>query len=257
VATTIGRAAAPEAAPAASGARGRGVIGWRRRRRADRAPDGAVWGAGVAPAGVDVRAEVRHDALAALLGIEGAARALAHHRDLLSPAQADELAGALVGEVHRLAALLRDGPAADEPFDLRAAVLPVVACARADGLDVRGNLPTGVGVAGSREQVGRAVLSLLDNARRHAPGAPVEVWAEVGRDHVTLRVDDRGPGVPHELRASLFERGACAGPGAGSGLGLHVARRLVAAAGGTLRHEPRRGGGSSFVLRLPRAGPVS
>jgi signal transduction histidine kinase len=255
VATTIGRAAAPGAATAASGARRRGVIGWRRRRRADRAPDGAAWGAGVAP-GDDARAEVRHDALAALLGIEAAARALADHRDVLSPAQADELAGALVAEVYRLAALLRDGPAADEPFDLRAAVLPVVACARADGLDVRGDLPTGVGVGGSREHVGRAVLSLLDNARRHAPGAPVEVWAEVGGDDVTLRVDDRGPGVPPELRASLFERGACAGPGAGSGLGLHVARRLVEAAGGTLRHEPRRGGGSSFVVRLPRATPL-
>lgn len=260
MATTIGRAAAPVAATAALIALTRGLAGVRRRWGADRASlRGALERAEAASSRLedvdDPGAELRHDAMAALLGIEAAARALGDQRDQLSDSQCDELATALVAEVHRLGALIGRRTSGDGRVDLRAAVLPVVACARADGLAVGLDLEAGVDVVGCGEDLGRAVLSLLDNARRHAPGSPVHVWAEVGTAEVVLHVDDRGPGVPASLRPHLFERGACGGPGAGSGLGLHVARRLVSACEGSLSYESRRGGGGSFVVRLRRPAP--
>lgn len=203
------------------------------------------------------RAELRHDARAALLGIEAAARGLAVQRDLLTPEQWRELSAGLVSEVHRLGALLDERALDGGPFDLRDAVMPVIACARAEGLDVAVDVAAGIEVEGSREGTGRALLSLLDNARVHAPGSGIRVRAVAGPDDVTVRVEDRGPGVPPDLRDSLFDRGVAAGPGAGSGLGLHVARRILVEAGGSLSCEPRRGGGTSFVMRVRRHRPVA
>jgi signal transduction histidine kinase len=203
-----------------------------------------------ARAGDERRAEIRHDARAALLGVEAAIRALTRRRDLLTPAERDELTTALVAEVHRLGALLDERSAPASSFDLRDAIAPVLACARADGLDVAMDVAPGLEVAGSREDAGRALLSLLDNARVHAPGSPVEVRAAVAAGDVALRVADRGPGVRAGAREAVFERGVRDGPGAGSGLGLHVARRLVEASGGSLAYAPRAGGGSTFVMRL-------
>jgi signal transduction histidine kinase len=50
---------------------------------------------------------------------------------------------------------------------------------------------------------------------------------------VDVRISDEGPGIPAPLRARIFEaRFTTKPPGRGSGLGLHVARRLMARQGG-------------------------
>jgi signal transduction histidine kinase len=203
----------------------------------------------------DGRAEQRHDARAALLGIEAAAQGLAHQRDQLTTEQWSELSTGLVAEIHRLGTLLDDGKAEAQhrPFDLQDSVIPVVACARAEGLAVTMDVAPDILVDGSQHDIGRALLTLLDNARVHAEGVDVRVGALVDAGTVFVHVDDGGPGVPSWLRPSLFERGACGGPAAGSGLGLHVARRLVARSGGALTYEPRVDGGSRFVVCLPLA----
>ena len=71
-----------------------------------------------------------------------------------------------------------------------------------------------------------------------------------------IAVEDRGPGVPPELRARIFEpfaRGRATDRTAGSGLGLGLAicRRIVDGHGGTIDVEDRAGGGARFVVRLP------
>ena len=201
----------------------------------------------------DDRAALRHDARAALLGIEAAAQGLCRHRDLLTPEQWEELSNGLVAEVHRLGGLIDGRVDTTCCFDLRDALMPVIACARADWLRVEVDVPTGLDVAGSPEGTSRALLSLLDNARVHAPGSRVSVRAVVGVYEVAVHVDDHGPGVPTTLHGSLFERGARGVTSEGSGLGLHVARRLMEESGGSIAHEPRAAGGSSFVMRLPLA----
>ncbi|HEX6235567.1 MAG TPA: ATP-binding protein [Acidimicrobiales bacterium] len=199
------------------------------------------------------RAELRHDARAALLGIEAAVIGLSRHRDLLTSAQWDELSHGLVAEVHRLGDLLDERTDEPSAFDLREAVMPVVTCARADGQAISVRMPPGVVIEGSRDRTAHALQALLHNARRHAPGSPVDLRVAPGDRHVTIEVADRGPGVPAALRPSLFERGARGPESRGSGLGLFIARRLVAEVGGALWFEPRPGGGSTFAIRLPLA----
>ncbi len=72
-------------------------------------------------------------------------------------------------------------------------------------------------------------------------------------DHnaVVLRVEDRGPGVPHDACERIFDRGVSTHPD-GSGLGLFVARRLMQRQGGSISAAPRSGGGSRFDLRFDR-----
>ena len=148
------------------------------------------------PVAVAEDAELRHEARAALLGIEAAATGLARHRDLLSVEQIDELTHGLVAEIRRLRGLLDARAAAPATFDLREAFLPVLTCARADGLDVRSSLPHGIDVVGAPDRAAQVLLALLTNAKLHAPGSPVEIFAVVANGEVAVYVEDRGPGIP-------------------------------------------------------------
>jgi two-component system sensor histidine kinase KdpD len=98
---------------------------------------------------------------------------------------------------------------------------------------------------------------LLENAAKYAPaGATIVVadWTEKGEVHVA--VGDDGPGIPTELRESVFEPFVrlddTGRPGAG--VGLFAARRLAGAMGGRLWIEDKPAGGSQFVTALPAAG---
>jgi signal transduction histidine kinase len=74
---------------------------------------------------------------------------------------------------------------------------------------------------------------------------------------VVWHVRDRGPGVPAEERALIFERfvrgsaAALAPEHRGSGLGLALVRLLMQAMGGDVAVAEREGGGADFQLRLP------
>ena len=202
------------------------------------------------PVAVAEDAELRHEARAALLGIEAAATGLARHRDLLSVEQIDDLTHGLVAEIRRLRGLLDGRAVAQATFDLRGAFLPVLTCARADGLDVRSSVPDGVEVVGIPDRAGQVLLALLTNAKIHAPGSPVEIRAIVANGEVSVYVEDRGPGIPASLQERVFERRMKAVGSDGSGLGLFIARQLMEEQDGSIDVEPSAGGGTSVVLRF-------
>lgn len=94
------------------------------------------------------------------------------------------------------------------------------------------------------------LLNLVQNAGRHRPSdAPVRVRLAGRGETVVLAVEDDGPGVPHELRADLFEPFRTRESG-GNGLGLAMSRRIARTLGGELAYEPLEPG-SRFVLTLP------
>jgi len=102
------------------------------------------------------------------------------------------------------------------------------------------------------------LVNLLSNAIRHSPaGATITVRVEQDTAAVLVQVCDRGPGVPEELRARIFEPFERFDPvsGIGTGLGLPVSRRLAEVLGGTLHVADTPGGGATFTLRLPVAPP--
>ena len=155
---------------------------------------------------------------------------------------------ALVEEV--LLASRLDGSAegpAFEPVDLLALAAEESARVRAelDGEPVQ--------VLGEERLLRRALRNLLENARRYG-GDEVGVRLARTDDRAELRVCDRGPGVPPELRERIFEPfyrlPGHAEQAGGVGLGLSLVRQIATRHGGTVRCEAREGGGSCFVLSL-------
>jgi signal transduction histidine kinase len=89
----------------------------------------------------------------------------------------------------------------------------------------------------------RIVQEALTNARRHAPGAAVDVELRYGEEVLLVRIRDNGPGPSDE------PSGAARGPAGGHGLaGM---RERAAAAGGRLHTGPDAGGGFLVEATLP------
>jgi len=107
-------------------------------------------------------------------------------------------------------------------------------------------------------RVSQVVTHLLSNAMKFGPGKPVEVALESERDMATLVVKDHGIGISPGRVDGLFRRFERAVPVrhyGGLGLGLYRLRRIVEAHGGEVSVDSTPGEGSTFRIRLPRAGP--
>ena len=79
-------------------------------------------------------------------------------------------------------------------------------------------------------------------------GTCVWVSAMATDDGVAVTVCDDGPGVPADV--DVFHLFETTKPG-GTGIGLAVAKQIVAAHGGTISHYVRYGGGAEFRVVLP------
>ncbi|MBY0273971.1 HAMP domain-containing histidine kinase, partial [Candidatus Binatia bacterium] len=119
-------------------------------------------------------------------------------------------------------------------------------------LEVRGRLPV---VLADAERLRVALRNLVRNALQHRrPDVATRITLRAWRRGATwtLTLSDNGAGIPRGERARVFaplQRGTGAS-GAGSGLGLTIARRAVEACGGTLTLGTRPGTGTSFAITL-------
>ncbi|MBI2441491.1 MAG: HAMP domain-containing histidine kinase [Lentisphaerae bacterium] len=110
-----------------------------------------------------------------------------------------------------------------------------------------------------RDALEQVLLNLIDNATKYAAeGGELLFRLEQCRNYCRLDIMDRGPGIPAAHRGKIFEKfyrvdDSLTTRQPGSGLGLSIARRLLRDLGGDLTFEPRAGGGSCFVVRLPCA----
>lgn len=112
--------------------------------------------------------------------------------------------------------------------------------------------PTGT-IHTDRRSLERIVGNLLDNARNHAPGAPVTVTCRLAGDLLAVDVSDQGPGVPETDLPRLFGRfyKADSSRQGGSGLGLAIAREHAHRIGGELTAGRGARGGMVFRLTVP------
>ena len=93
-----------------------------------------------------------------------------------------------------------------------------------------------------RVQFQRVINNLLNNALRHnSPGTRVWVKARADDDELVIRICDNGAVIPPETAAFIFEPFVLGDESrhskGGSGLGLSIARKVVAMHGGTLTLE--------------------
>jgi signal transduction histidine kinase len=115
--------------------------------------------------------------------------------------------------------------------------------------------PGDFSVLGEEGSLVRVVVNLLGNAVTFTPaGGSVRLHLAEVDDHLVLRVEDTGVGIPPEALQSIFEPYHQAhGRRRGTGLGLAVVRGLVEAHDGTVSVRSEMGTGSCFTVTIPKA----
>lgn len=134
---------------------------------------------------------------------------------------------------------------------------------RGVAITVRSSGPGPFEVWGDAPRLERVFENLLDNAVSFSPdGGSVLVLARAAEGRIMVSVNDDGPGIPPDAREKVFERFHSLRPaeedfGSHSGLGLAIARTIVAAHDGSLRATDRSDGkrGGCIELELPQIGP--
>ncbi len=107
-------------------------------------------------------------------------------------------------------------------------------------------------------KIQQVVMNYIDNAiyYSHDVARPIEVTLEKVDNSVELRVIDSGIGVPKAEQEQLFSRFYRASNARkqrpdGTGVGIYLARKVVAAHGGEIIFSSQEGKGSTFGFRLP------
>ncbi|MGC1481004.1 MAG: HAMP domain-containing sensor histidine kinase, partial [Chthoniobacterales bacterium] len=151
------------------------------------------------------------------------------------------------------------------PLDITAIVFQVIDHVQiqeanaAAQFEVEKPLPT---VIGSETQLRHVFQNLLINAIRYrGPNLPlVRITSEEFPDHVDIRIQDNGIGIPAKHHRRIFEflyRVDAHGPISGTGIGLGFCKQILERTGGSIRVESEEGAGSTFIIRLPRKAQVA
>lgn len=221
-----------------------------------------------------ILAIVAHDLRSPLNGITMAADMLRHYLRDDPNAAHRRPADAILMEADRMNYLIQDlldvraiegGGMAVDPLPVPAATLIKDAadhsraeCSAAGidlRLDVSPDLPR---VLADRTRVARVFGNLIANAIRFTPsGGSITLGAQSCGDYVCFEVTDTGPGIPETQQDQVFTpfwQGEDAGRAGGAGLGLSIARGIIAAHGGHVSVSSAPSEGSTFTFTLPRAG---
>lgn len=169
----------------------------------------------------------------------------------------------LVEDLLLLARLDAEPTLALQATDVTQIVLNAVNDARVAGTDHRWGLDLpdeALTAQADPFRLHQVVANLLANARVHTPsGTKVVTSLRREGDQVVIRVTDDGPGVPSEIRDTVFERFTRAEAsrvrhqgGSSTGLGLAIVAAVIGAHGGSVALESTPGS-TTFVVRLPAA----
>lgn len=210
----------------------------------------------------DFAAAVSHELKTPIAGIKGALELLAEHPEM-SDEERRRFLGNAGADADRLSHLLRrllDLARADmtiAPEDaassLEDAAARVADAHRSDNFAVETRL-AGLPAAAAPAELVEAVLETLVENSRQAGARRVAIGGAVHGGMIRLSVADDGPGIAEADRERIFEPFHTSRRGeGGSGLGLSIARSLLAACGGSLVSRPSDRG-ASFELGLPVAG---
>ena len=122
--------------------------------------------------------------------------------------------------------------------------------------------PEPLAAAADRDKLRQIVMDLVENAVKYSPGGgTVRVSARRRDDTVEVSVDDEGIGIPQSEQSRIFAkfyRAESSGrdlASGGTGLGLFIAKELLAAMHGRISVRSVEGEGSSFVFSLPLSTP--
>jgi len=204
----------------------------------------------------ELAAGLAHEVRNPLAAIRGATQALGPQATPAVIDEETERLGRVVGEFLDYA---RPDSPRREPLDLPALTREAVRGLRLAGAALTIDIEVEDGVRkalGDPDQIRRVLDNLLRNAWEAAgdDGSLRIRLANEGERSVAVRLEDNGPGIPHEQVTRIFQPFHTTKPG-GTGLGLALVHRIVEAHGGEIRVDGRPGLGAAFVVTLPMMRP--
>ena len=207
----------------------------------------------------DVRAaiarerELLHEVGATLAGISTASQVM-HRGNGLTAQRRRRLQEMQAAELRRLERLMSQRVSgADVPDQLMSVddvVAPVVTSHQARGRNVSWR-PSGQETYGDPDELAELCNILLENAARHAPGAPVRLTVAADERGVQVMCSDAGPGVDPAVRGRIFDPEVKGDGSRGQGLGLAIAHRIATSRGGSLELRDDGRPGATFLAHLP------
>ncbi|WP_449245194.1 ATP-binding protein [Desulfobacca acetoxidans] len=105
------------------------------------------------------------------------------------------------------------------------------------------------------ERLELVFANLITNAIRHTPaGGSIEIRVLPEKEFLRIEVKDTGEGIPLEYQSQIFEKyfQVSGSSWKGVGLGLALAKNIIAAHGGEIGLSSQPGQGSTFWFTLPR-----
>jgi signal transduction histidine kinase len=126
-------------------------------------------------------------------------------------------------------------------------------CAR-EGIEmVRSLHPDLPEISADPVQLNQVLVNLVLNALQAMPtGGRLTVKTQMGRDHISLIVEDTGIGMSKKVMKQIFTPFfTTKDVGQGTGLGLPVVHGIITSHGGSIQVESKVGGGTRFEIQLP------
>jgi signal transduction histidine kinase len=128
-------------------------------------------------------------------------------------------------------------------------------------ITIYNNVPKSVFVDADREQLIRVLTNLTRNAiqaieslqaeQQDAPVGAITLQARREGSVTIIEIKDNGPGIPDQIRETLFQAFQSAARRGGTGLGLAIAAELVRAHGGDIHLQSSTDAGTCFVITIP------
>ena len=131
----------------------------------------------------------------------------------------------------------------------------IVYAAEKKQIGVSVDCPENLTVAHDSKWTAEALFNLLDNAVKYTPaGGKITVTVEEWEMYVEIKVADTGKGISESNQAAIFRRfyreeEVHEQPGVG--IGLYLAREIIAQQGGYIKVVSELGSGSAFSIMLP------
>ena len=204
--------------------------------------------------------------LAAILlwsGLLASGRAEGHEREAIDTIQRSAEAQRVLVEdlldASRIIAGAFELDLAPQPLApvIAATIAPLRPYAASCGVTIDTVLDAGLVVSLDAPRFGQVIRNLVDNAVRYSePGGRVDVRLRQAEGDALIEVLDTGAGIAKDDLAQIFDRFWRGDHGRGLGLGLAIAREIVALHGGSIvASSDGPGHGAAFRVRLPLARP--
>jgi signal transduction histidine kinase len=123
-----------------------------------------------------------------------------------------------------------------------------------DHITIKQNIPDALFIPGDESKLRGTIINLVNNAievlhDKKIDGATINISAYVQDKEVTLYITDNGPGIPPEIKDTLFEPFVTRDKKNGTGLGLSIVKQFITGHGGKI--AVYNDNGATFMITLP------